>query len=197
VVELRGHPLFELAFPGDTADRAARLFGDRHALLEALDRLPQTLVHHDASHRNLLARTGPAGRSETVAIDWAFTGTAAVGAEAAPLAFSDVLWGNGVGADDLPALEAHVFDGYMAGLHDAGWTGDPRLARLGYAASAALRFGPLLGFPTFVEAGAKQRQAIAETLGHPYEQLLERYSHMLPLILERAEEAHRLVAAIS
>jgi hypothetical protein len=92
------------------------------------------LVHQDAHHRNLIARAGTAGRPEIVAIDWAWTGVAAVGADAAPLAFGDVVWGNGVSVDDLPALDAHVFDGYLGGLRDAGWRGDARLARLGYAA---------------------------------------------------------------
>jgi hypothetical protein len=58
---LRGGPLFGAMFPGDAADRSRRLFADRHALLDALDRLPQTLVHQDADRRNLFGRAGAPG----------------------------------------------------------------------------------------------------------------------------------------
>jgi hypothetical protein len=195
--DLRTHPLFPLVFPGDAAYRSRALFADRHTLLDALDRLPQTLVHQDADRRNLLGRDGVTGLSETVAIDWAFTGLAAVGTDAAALAVSSVLWAKGVGPDDLPALDVHVFDGYLAGLRDAGWNGDVREARLGYTATVALRYGPLLGVHAQIEADEQQRADIAQTLGHPLEDLMARYGRMLPHVLDRADEARALLAAIS
>jgi hypothetical protein len=195
--ELRTHPLFGVMFPGDAADRSRALFADRHALLDALDRLPQTLVHQDADRRNLLGRDGAAGLSETVAIDWAFTGLAAVGTDAAALAVSSVLWAKGVGPEDLPALDVHVFEGYLAGLRDAGWDGDAGLARLGYAATVALRYGPLLGINTQIEADEQQKAALTQTLGHPFEEAMARYGRMLPHVLDRADEARGLLAAMS
>jgi len=194
---LRARPLFAAMFPGDTADRSRRLFADRHALLDALDRLPQTLVHQDADRRNLLGRAGAPGGGETVAIDWAFTGVGAVGAEAAPLAVSSVLWAKGVGPEDLPALEAHVFEGYLAGLRDAGWAGDARLARLGYAVTVALRYGPLLGIVPQLEADEQQQAALTQTLGHPFAEAVARYGRLLPHVLDRADEARRLLAALT
>ena len=49
---------------------------------------------------------------------------------------------------DARKLDQMVFDGYVEGLAEAGWHGDPRLVRLGYAASSALCFG--IGYPGFV-----------------------------------------------
>jgi hypothetical protein len=102
-----------------------------------------------------------------------------------------------VGPEDLPALETHVFEGYLAGLRDAGWGGDARLARLGYAATVALRYGPLLGVPPQLEADERQRAALTQTLGHPFEEAVARYGRMLPHILDRADEARRLLAALT
>jgi hypothetical protein len=194
---LRTHPLFAAALPGDTAERAQALFAERHALLDVLDRLPQTLVHQDAYHRNLIARAGTAGRPEIVAIDWAWTGAAAIGADVAPLVFGDVVWGNGVGPDDLPSLDAHAFDGYLTGLREAGWRGDSRVARLGYAATAGLRYGPLFGLAQLAtSADRQQREALEQSVGCPFEEHVARYGRMLPFVLDRADEARGLIAAL-
>ena len=164
--QIRGHPLL----PARLARRARRprpspLRG-RHALLDVLDRLPQTLQHGDADRRNLLdrgSRGEPSGRAEaggdaeTVAIDWAFTGIGPVGQELAPLVVSSALWFAEVSLADLPALDRACFAAYVDGLRDAGWQGDAALARLGYTATCALRYGPLLGSVGLV--GASRRPA--------------------------------------
>jgi hypothetical protein len=41
---------------------------------------------------------------------------------------------------DLHALDEVVFAGYVDRLGDAGWRGDPDLARFGFVASAPLRY---------------------------------------------------------
>ena len=41
-----------------------------------------------------------------------------------------------VPAADMPALEQAVYEGYLAGLHAAGWRDDPRLVRLGMWSSS-------------------------------------------------------------
>ena len=52
----------------------------RERLLDALGRLPQTLCHHDAFRRDLVAHG-----DRIVALDWAFVGRGPVGAEISPL----------------------------------------------------------------------------------------------------------------
>jgi hypothetical protein len=41
----------------------------------------------------------------------------------------------------IAELDAIIFAGYLDGLRDAGWQGDARLVRFGYAATAALISG--------------------------------------------------------
>ena len=79
------HPLAQLWFRDDSVERTLRLWRERASFLAALDRLPRSLCHHDAFRRNLLARGGPGGQAQTVAIDWAIMGTGAVGEEIAAL----------------------------------------------------------------------------------------------------------------
>jgi hypothetical protein len=132
------HPLVRRTWPGDASARLFRLWEERNFFLDALNRLPQTLCHLDIFRRNLFARKTADGGDQTVAIDWAFVGTGAIGEELVPLVLASVAF-NEVDLAQAPALEDVVFEGYLEGLRDAGWRGDPRQARLGYTA-ASLRF---------------------------------------------------------
>jgi hypothetical protein len=187
----RALPLFRRGWPDDLPERAWGLFQARHALLDLLERLPHTLRHADADRRNLLARD-QGSRSETVAIDWAYTGIGPIGEDVAPLVVSSVLWFKGVAPADLPELDAVAFDAYIAGLRDAGWHGDPRLARFGCTATMALRYGPLLGIVSVVDADARRRAAFEQMLGHTLEEALDRYAEVQRFVLDRADEARRL-----
>jgi hypothetical protein len=83
------------------------------------------------------------GDDQTVVIDWAFAGRGAIGEELVPLVLASVAF-NEVDFAQAQALEEIVFEGYLEGLHDAGWRGDPQHVRLGYtAASLRLRLGEL------------------------------------------------------
>src|SRR5439155_4390297 len=128
--------LMERVYPNEVAEQIFQIWDERELLLDALTRLPpQTFCHRDAFRRNLFAR-----RTQTVAVDWAYSGIGAVGEEIAPL-----VWGS-LGFRDVPIeqaqeLEALVFNSYLDGLRDAGWNGDARLVRFGYAAASVLRYG--------------------------------------------------------
>jgi hypothetical protein len=203
--QVRDQPLFRRGWPGDLADRSLRLFEARHALLAVLDRLPQTLQHGDAGRRNLLDRgrrrhapgnVAATGDPETVAIDWAFTGIGPVGQELAPLVVSSALWLAEVSLADLPSLDRACFAAYIAGLREAGWREDAALARLGYAATCALRFGPLLGVVGLVGSSDDLRARFEQTAGMTVEEMLDRYAVILRLALERADEAWALAGSI-
>jgi hypothetical protein len=136
--DLLDHPLVRRGWPGGASDRLFRLWDERGRFLDALGRLPQTLCHLDLFRRNLFARKTADGDDQTVVIDWAYVGKSAIGEELVPLALASIAF-NEVDVDQAQALDEVVFEGYLEGLRDAGWRGDPRQARLGYTA-ASLRF---------------------------------------------------------
>jgi hypothetical protein len=169
--ETRDTPWAQRCWPDDLGARGQRLWQRRDGLLDLLDRLPQTLVHGDADRRNLFARRAADGHrraagdepDETVAIDWAFTGVAAVGEELVNLVAASALWFQ-ADAADLAELADRCLDGYAAGLAEAGWRGDPRLARAGFVVGAALRYGPLVG-GLMARAGEEGLAKMAVTRG--------------------------------
>lgn len=172
-------------WPRPVVDSILRLWDERDAFLEALERLPRTFGHGDAIRRNLRSRRR-GGVEETVAIDWEHAGAYAAGEEVGQTlsvasAFFDL------DPSSLPALDEALFDGYLAGLGDAGWRGDPRPVRFAYTAHAALR-------NAFNAVGASvpdaaRRSAIPRDLGHSWEELAERRAAIRPFLLERANEA--------
>jgi hypothetical protein len=188
-----GDPDVRHWWPQPVVDAILRLWAEREALCAALEQLPQTFGHGDAIRRNLFARRGTDGSEETVAIDWEFAGHYAAGEEVGQTlsvasAFFDMA------PADLPALDEALFAGYLAGLGDAGWHGDPRPVRFAYAAHAALR-------NAFNAVGASVpddtgRAAAQQNYGRTWEELAERRAAVRPFLLERAAEARRLLAAL-
>src|SRR5438309_3595584 len=89
-------------------------------MLARLEAGPQTLCHLDFHPGNLFG-----GESETVVVDWAYCGLGALGEDAGNLV-PDTLLDGFVAADRGAELEQVVWDGYLAGLADAGWPGDER-----------------------------------------------------------------------
>ena len=65
-------------------------------------------------------------------------------------------------AEDAKGLDEAVFRGYLTGLEEAGWRGDPRVARLGYTAACALRWG-IVGLWWLRSLGDPAKEAELET----------------------------------
>ncbi len=76
---------------------------------------------------NLMALPGKEDDPHTGAIDWGFMGVGAVGEDLVATVVSMAIWFPDFTPDQLPALETIVLDGYMDGLRQTGWRGDPSL----------------------------------------------------------------------
>jgi hypothetical protein len=188
-------PLVLRAWPGGVSDSLFRLWEERDLFFDALDRLPQTLCHLDLFRRNMLARKTADGDIQTVAVDWAYTGRGAIGEELVPLVLASVSFFE-IELSQGQALQDVVFEGYLAGLRDAGWQGDPRQVRLGYtAASLRYRFADLWRvLPLFAD---ERLHGMAKRLmGRPIEQIADLYAQVGDLVDRLTDEARELVDAL-
>lgn len=186
------HPLVRCAWPGDDSDRLFRLWEERSIYLAALDRLPQTLCHLDLFRRNLFARKTADDKDETVVINWAFVGRGAIGSEIVPLVLASVAF-NEVDLDQAQMLEDIVFEGYLAGLDDAGWRGDPRQVRLGYtAASLRFRFAEL-NRTMEIMLDESQHPFVERVFGHSVEEIAGHWAQVGSLCDDLLDEARELM----
>ena len=178
----------------DIRERIMQLWADRGEFLAALERLPTTFCHHDAFRRNLITRKGKEGKPQTVAFDWALAGTGAVGQEVCPLIFVSLSWLD-VDIKQARELQAAAIAGYVDGLRDAGWQGDPRMAQLGCFATAALQLGISwtgAGGLSWFEDREKDI-AFPKRIGHPLDQVVMQQARLLPYLLDIADEARKLI----
>jgi len=186
------HPLVRRWLPGDASDRLFRLWEARDLYLDALDRLPQTLCHLDLFRRNLFARKTADGDYQTVVIDWAFAGRGAIGEELVPLVVAGVAF-NEVDFAQAQALEDVVFEGYLEGLRDAGWRGNPRQVRLGYtAASLRFRFAELNRAMESI-LDASQHPFMEQVFGRSMEEIQDHWAQVGSLCDSLTDEARGLM----
>jgi hypothetical protein len=180
-------PEVRSSLPDSLADPVFRLLRDQAAFISALGHVPSTLCHHDAAQANLFARRGPDDCDETVAIDWEEIGPGAVGAEIATLVFG-TLRRDDLAVEQADALDQVVFDGYLDGLHDAGWHGDPLVVRFGYAAAVALRWYLPAGLVRTVAEDAL-RSTVIENTSLTLDEFVRRRVALTEFLLARADEA--------
>jgi len=191
-----GPPLLRQLYPSPVVAKLWRLWTERERFLAALGRLPQTFCHHDAFRRNLLHRPGSDG-AELVAIDWAFAGHGAVGEELGQLVMASLYFFEAAGIEPHD-LAATCFAAYVAGLRDAGWAGDERLVRLGFAVDAALR--TTLGLVRVIVplvADSARRPITEERFGRPLEDVVTAWTALWPLQFELAEEARAMLLTLN
>lgn len=104
------------------------------------------------------------------------------------LAFRDVEW------DKALELDTVVFEGYLKGLRDAGWRGDPRMVRFAYAVATALRYG--IGYTGGVLAILKdesERAQWAQVMGCSMGEMVDNLSQWLRFLVTLGDEARELL----
>jgi hypothetical protein len=186
------HPLVRREWPGDASDRLSCLWEERDVFLDALDRLPQTICHFDLFRRNLFAQKPAGGGYHTVVIDWAFAGHGAIGEELVPLILANIGFQE-VDLAQAQELEDIVFEGYLEGLSNAGWQGDPLQVRLGYAA-ASLRygFGDLDWFMAII-MDENQHNWMQQVFGCSIEEVLDHFAQVGSFRDRLIDEARELM----
>jgi hypothetical protein len=128
------HPIVMKLYPGDALAQILATWDEHEAILDVLDHLPQVFCHQDAFRGNLFNRQG-----KTVVIDWGYLGTAPVGTELVALVLGSVGMFR-IPVDTVEELDQRCFESYLQGLREAGWSGDAKLVRMGYAISCLLRY---------------------------------------------------------
>jgi hypothetical protein len=129
--ETWAHPVVRENFPPGLREAVQLVHANRERLYQISESLPRTLCHLDFWPKNLLRRAD----GQIVLLDWAFAGDGAIGEDPGNL-IPDSVFDHFIPAAEMPDLEQAVFEGYLAGLREAGWHDDPRLVRLGMWSSA-------------------------------------------------------------
>jgi hypothetical protein len=186
-------PLVRRWLPDDSSDQLFRLWAERDLFLDSLDQLPQTICHLDAFRRNLFARQTADGADQTVAIDWEDAGRGAIGQEIAPLTVASLFFFE-VELVKAQELDGIVFAGYLEGLHDVGWQGDPRQVRLGYTADASMRYRcGMIGRVLTMIQDESRHALMQQAFGSPIEEVLDHFAQVGRFVASLTDETRELL----
>jgi hypothetical protein len=190
------HPMVRRMLRQSGQEKLFGLWAEREFFLSLLAHLPQTLCHMDAYRRNLFTCQNGDGSERMVAVDWSFTGPEAVGTEilyltAGSLAFFEV------DIEKAQELDEIVFEGYLEGLRDLDWRGDPRQVRLAYA-TASLRYalgslGPILNVFVDEESYPHTQQVFNCTI----EELADCWREIFQWFFTRLDEARSMARTLN
>jgi hypothetical protein len=102
----------------------------------------------------------------------------------------------GVGMDKVQELEELVFEGYLAGLHDAGWQGDRRQVRLGYTAAATRYLFPEVGRWLALILDESLHAGFEQIVGFPAEEVFTMVAVMRHRLFDQVGEARDLMSIL-
>lgn len=127
-----------------------------------------------------------------MALDWAFVGFGALGEDIGQLVAMSLLL-PGADAGRAAELGETVLDGYLVGLREAGWQGNPHVVRLGDALGAALRRGVLAPRLDLDLTGSPEGRLFD---GDDVAADVERRTLVTYYLLDLADEARALIASL-
>jgi Phosphotransferase enzyme family len=179
-------PLVRRWLPEELARPLRDLRADQDLFLSVLDRVPATLCHLDLHSANLFG-----SNDITALIDWSFVGSGALGEDPGNLVADSVLDFH-VGPERLDDLYVLMYEGYLAGLQDAGWAGRREIVDLAMSAAIASKYA-WIG-PAMLRAALDGSESLN---GRPIEEAFAWWAPTIPFFLRRAEEVHRLVGILA
>ncbi|MFT7767073.1 phosphotransferase family protein [Clavibacter tessellarius] len=149
---LAAHGPRATALLGARIPAAARLLAGQDRVRSALEALPRTLCHHDATGANVFA-----DGDGIVLIDWESVGPGPIGADLASLLFSSVRRGDAAVVDVSAVLDEAVAR-YGSGIRAAGGTVPPGVVRRGLDAAIALRWKLAADLVAAIDPGSAMRR---------------------------------------
>lgn len=193
--EFPEHAVIRRALPYHLRDHVVRLLPLVEQLLRSLRDLPQTFCHLDGHKRNFMLRESADADLQVILLDWALAGLGALGQDISPLVTVSAFMFEAENIV-LKDLDGAVFDAYLEGMKNVGWSGDVRKIRLGYCADTVLRF---LNRARFVSGFVKHeadRFWWEEVTGRPLTEGLDQFADMLPYMVDIADETVKLIECI-
>ena len=188
-------PVVQAVYSEGLRQGVLHIWAEKWQWLAANEGLPRVFCHNDAHRRNLMFCNSGGGQPELVAIDWGFCGPGGLGNDLGELVGTSLSY-FAIDPANAAELERAVLAGYLAGLRDAGWTGDERLARLGYLIALALYWGGTLPCEVASVQPGESKVNVELKYGRPVEDLLPGWRQLAEFALERAEEARYLVKQV-
>ena len=94
-------------------------------------------------------------------------------------------------------MDEIVFAGYLAGLEEVGWRGDPRQVRLAYTATAIRYALGTLGPILEIFLNEERHERMVQALGQPMEAIADHFNVVAAWLFAQLAEARQLQEILS
>lgn len=188
--KMREHPLTKRFFASRLGRSLEGLWSDRERFYRELENGPCSLCHGDYCYGNVFDAPGLDGGRCTVVIDWQYAGRRPIGSDLAGFIADSSIMPVHRKAAEPEEFTRLMLDGYLTGLAESGWKGDPQRARF-----ACLTF---LALPwTFILIGGLNGGVLSREPGEAdpgeLERKVKKYEQNQAFLLDLGEEARHLM----
>ena len=193
---LQKDPVVGRALPPDVAQNLLQLWQDSDELLRKVEETSKSLCHRDYHSKNLFPIPDTGAGSFTIALDWANVGVEYLGADIGLLLASAIKWLE-LSLDEAEALVEPIFDAYLVGLAEAGWSGNEEQVRLTYL--TCLGMGEAIrtiGIAAIAVDHPDSHASFEQLMLRPVEQIFERWEETLRFFLTYKDRALQLARGL-
>lgn len=185
-------PVAGRTLPADIVQGLLQLWQSSDELFTKVEEGRKCLCHRDYHPKNLFPMPDTGVGSYTIAIDWDQAGIEYLGADIGLLLGSPIKWME-LSPDQAAALIEPVFDAYLAGLAEAGWSGNEDAVRLTYLTCLSTGEASRLAWLTSMVLEHPERHASFEQLlQQPIAQIFDWWVEALRFFLSQHERALQL-----
>jgi hypothetical protein len=188
---LQNHTLVRRAVPPDVIHRVMQRWDRGSEIFAKVTVAPQGICHLDCHPKNVFPRGDSAPGTCTVAIDWSTIGIDSLGSDLGSLLISPVKWLE-MPPTEAEALVEPVFDAYLRGLADAGWSGNEEQVRLTYLACLWGEVNRVNKMVIRVVDEPGRRDWLANILMAPVEEIFDRWGEAQQFYLAYGDDALEL-----
>jgi hypothetical protein len=189
---LQEDALGRLALPADVFAQLPQLWIDGEELLAKVEATSKCLCHRDCHAKNLFPMPDTGAGRYTIAVDWDQTGIEYLGADIGLLLSAATKWLE-LPIEQAAALVDPVFDAYLTGLAESGWSGNEDEVQLTYLTclgmGEAMRMLNLIALAVDTPASHVTFERLMLT---PVEQVFEQWAQVLRFLLTQKERAVQL-----
>ena len=179
----------------DTAGRLISLWTASERLFAQVEATSKGICHQDCHPKNLFPMAATTTQAHTIAIDWASVGVGCMGIDIGHLLGSPISWLE-ISLDSAIRLVEPIFEAYLAGLKQAGWTGYELQVRLTYLTRLGCEANRLVPIALAAVADPKIRALFEALTRHPLEEIFERWGDALPFFLDQTDQALALASQL-
>jgi hypothetical protein len=179
----------------DTTRKLINWWNASEALFAQVEATSKGICHLDCHPKNLFPMASSTPHAFTIAIDWASVGVGCLGIDIGHLLGSPLTWLE-ISLDQASRLVEPIFEAYLGGLKQAGWTGNERQVKLAYLTRLGCEANRMTAFVLALVDNPQFRAWGEQSVGHSAEEICDRWGDALPFLLSQTDRALELASEL-